>query len=388
MKKFIKIFIILIIIVFITFGIYKLTQNKSKKTTSKYPDLEKYISTIYGKTYLIPEFENINDADENWLWENINQYLHNNSEFDERNSKQYDYTYDEICQFVNTIYGPDLKKTFPTGAEYMRYDTYHDKYGPTSYGLEYYYDYKIENIDKNENIYTISIYDFTVSLYRTLGENPDDLIDIYNNYEFILNEDNGTPITSIKNLNDKNFSNILDYKDKLSHKILTIKYDEKTKNYYITSCRYVNTKPEEILAVYYKKMQNTFEVWNIDYEYDDIYTSSEILVKNFDKLSSIYTENSIETYKNEMDLFVFKDNGEVYITAGDINIADYIDTIDIKNVKNESNKISCDIVRTFRKSFNPEDTEYNETYTKTDNFTIIKDSSSNSWLIDKFNYNN
>ena len=135
-------------------------------------------------------------------------------------------------------------------------------------------------------------------------------------------------------------------------------------------------------------MQNTFEVWNIDYEYDDIYTSSEILVKNFDKLSSIYTENSIETYKNEMDLFVFKDNGEVYITAGDINIADYIDTIDIKNVKNESNKISCDIVRTFRKSFNPEDTEYNETYTKTDNFTIIKDSSSNSWLIDKFNYNN
>ena len=156
MKKFIKIFIILIIIVFITFGIYKLTQNKSKKTTSNYPDLEKYINTIYGKTYLIPEFENINDADENWLWENINQYLHNNSEFDERNSKQYDYTYDEICQFVNTIYGPDLKKTFPTGAEYMRYDTYHDKYGPTSYGLEYYYDYKIENIDKNENIYTIS----------------------------------------------------------------------------------------------------------------------------------------------------------------------------------------------------------------------------------------
>jgi len=387
MKKILKILILLILIISIIFCVY-LFMNKKNKQEENYSELKKYISNIYGKTFIIPEFDDINDADESWLWENINQYLWNNDEaYNGKNLKAYGYTYEEISEIAKIIYGNNLKKDFPTGSQYMRYDKFNDKYGPTSYGLENYYDYVIDNIEKNGNTYTISIYDFTVSLYRTLGENPDNLIDIYTNLEYSLNSDNGQPLLSIKSLNDKEFQNILNKKNKLSHKLLTITYDEKTKNYHITSCKYLDTKPEETLALYYKKMQASFEIINIDYDYDDVYTQSEMEVKNFEDLSSIYTENALETYKSEMDLFNFKPDGSVYISAGDINIADYIFKIEIKNAKETKNKISCEIIRTFRKSFNPDDENYNETYSVTDTFSIVKQNDS-SWLIDEFNYNN
>ena len=196
----------------------------------------------------------------------------------------------------------------------------------------------------------------------------------------------GTPIISIKSLNDNTFKNLLEHKAKLSRKILTIEYNEKTKNYNIISCKYIASKPEETLATYYRKMQDTFEIWKVDYDYDEIYTSSEVLVNNFDELSSIYSENALETYKKEMDLFVFKSNGDVYITAGDINIADFIYKIEFENITIDENSITCNVIRSFRKSFDPDEEDYNEIYTKSDKFTIIKDSSK-EWIVDEFSYN-
>lgn len=190
MKKFVKILIILIVILLIIFGIYKFSTSKNTTPVDEFKDLKNYLSIIYGKTYLIPEFENINDASENWLWDNVNQYLNGTPEYEERNNKAYDYTYEEICQIVNKLYGNDLTKKFPTGAEFMRYDTYNDKYAPTAYGVQSYFDYKIDEIKKEKNLYTVSIYDFTISFFRTLGENPEDLIDIYNNSDFAINGDN------------------------------------------------------------------------------------------------------------------------------------------------------------------------------------------------------
>jgi hypothetical protein len=386
MKNFFKIIVIIITIALIAFCTFRFIKNNpTKEDSNSYNDLENYISIIYGKTFLIPEFDNINDADEDWLWENVNQYLwYYNDKYEEKNSVAYGYTYDEISEIVNELYGDNLTKEFPTGAKAMRYNIFNNMYGPTAYGLENYYDYKIDSIKQEENVYTVSLYDYTVSLYRTLGDNPEDLIDIYNNYDYLLNGDDGTPIISVTSLDDDNFTNLLDYKNQLSHKILKIEYNEQTGNYNIISCKYDNVAPEETLAIYYKKMQDTFEIMNIDYDYEEIYNSDEVLVNNFDELSSIYSQNALDTYKTEMSLFVFK-NGKTYITAGDINVSNYIAKIDFENVVYSSDSITCDVIRTFRKSFDSSDEEYNETYTKSDTFTIIKDS--DGWIIDEFSYN-
>jgi hypothetical protein len=386
MKKFFKILIVFVLIIGIAFGVYYFKLGNADSTeTDAYADLKTYIKNIYGKTFLIPEFTDINEADENWLWENINQYLWNNDDiYKEQNAEEYGYTYDEISKIAQKLYGDDLKKSFPTGSTYMRQDKYSGKYGPTSYGLEYYYDYVIDSINQNGNIYTVTLYDYTVSLYRTLGDTTDYYIDIFNNYEYNLNGDNGTPVVSTKSLKSINIS---DYKDKLSKKTLTIKLDEGAQCYNIVSCAYNNETPTETLYTYYKKMQNTFEIWYIDYDYDEVYSQSEMLVNNFDELSSIYTENALSTYKNEMNLFVFKDNGEVYITAGDINIGDYIYNIRFESVTEEADKITATAIRTFRESFDSEDENYNNTYEVKNTFTIVKQSDG-SWLIDEFSYNN
>lgn len=394
MKKNLKLLIAIIILGIIAFFMYKLAfpkKDEASKTNLKptnYDGIIEYISDIYGTTFLIPEFDNINDADENWLWENVNQYVWNHDdEYKEKNEQAYGYSYDDISKIVKTIYGDDLKKSFPKGAVSMRYDSYRELYGPTAYGISNYYDYKIDTIIKEGTTYTVSIYDYTVSSENFLGDDPtDDYFEIFNNYDYQLNSTNGTPILQVETLDDEKFQNLIENKDKLSHKILTIEFDETTNLYYIKSCKYEGTTPTEIISTIYKKMQSTFEIMSIDYNYEDLYTQEEVLVNNFDELTSIYTDNAINTYKDEMDLFTYKDNGKVYIMAGDINVSEYLVKVEFKDIQENDNKITCTVVRTFRNSFDYSDPGYNETYTKEDKFTIVKEN--NSWLVDEFSYNN
>ena len=391
MKRNLKLLIIIIILGIVAFLMYSFAFSPKKypkniKPTD-YNGIMEYISDIYGVTFLIPEFENINDANEHWLWENVNQYVWNHEdEYKEKNSQEYGYSYDDISKIVKKLYGSDLKKVFPKGAIAMRYDSYTDSYGPTSFGISNYYDYKIDSIIKDGTTYTVSIYDYTVSS-ETFSENDetDDYFEIFNNYDYLLNSDNGTPIIKVKTLDDEEFQNLITKKNMLSHKVLTIEYDEASNLYYIKSCKYEETKPEETLASFYYEMQSTFEIKSIDYNYEDLYTSEEVIVNNFDELTSIYTDNAIATYKNEMELFVYKDNGDVYITAGDITVGEYLSKIEFKDIEETENKITCNVVRTFRNSFDPSDKEYNETYVKENKFTIVKQNE--KWLIDEFSYN-
>ena len=390
MKKFLKILIILILLGIIGFCLYKFVFEKNLNSSSEdFSKIKKYLSDIYGRTFLIPEFEDINEASEEWLWENVNQYLLNHDdEYHEKNSQEYGYSYDDISKIVKILYGDDLNKKFPKGAISMRYDPYHELYGPTSYGSDFYYNYHIDKITKSGNIYKVSLYDYTISTYFSQGNDNDENNDytIYNNYEYNLNWEEGTPIIAVPSLKDKKFENILDQKDKLSHKILTIELDEATNLFHIKSCEYKETKPEELLSMMYQKMKMSFEISSIDYDRDEIYYQDEILVENFDELSEIFTENSLETYKNEMDLFVFKDDGQVYITAGDITVGEYLVKTEFKDIKETENEISAIAVRTFREDWNTESEGYNNLYQKEDSFKIIK--KDGKWYIDQFNYNN
>ncbi len=381
MKKKIK-FLIYTIIVIILIIICFLLIKKSK-FDDDYSILIKYIKNIYGEAHLIPEFDNINNADEEWLWNNINQYLWNIPENEERNNKYCDYSYEEISQIAKTLYGNNLNKSVPTGNNFMLYDDYNNKYGPPAYNLEEYYAYKIENIEKNKNIFNVTIIDYTISMYNTLGNNPTNTIDIFNINDFKLNSYNATPIVSLNTLNTDYSDKILNNKNKLSRKLLTIELDKKTHEYHIKSCKYLDIKSEDILANTYKNMQNTFEILYINYDYEDLYDNNEAEVKNFNELASIYTENALPIYKEQMELFMFKED-KIYIQPGDINIAEYLEHIKFNNIKKSSNSISCTVVRTFRKGFSPDDEDYNETYEVSNEFSIIKDG--DNWKVDKFSY--
>lgn len=370
------IFILLIgLIIFI--AIFNSDNTNSKKSTID--EVKEYVSKIHNMDTLIPEFTDINSANPNWIWYNLIQYLNN-----DKDNKIY-YSQKELYDLAKKLYGNNFNIELKKDSSYFIYDDETDCFIPPTYGIEIYNDYVIDDIKQNGNIFTVSLYDYTVSLFRTLGEDPENLIDIFNNYDYDLNKDNGTPILSVESTDSEEYKNIINYKDKLSHKLLTIVYDENSKLYHITSCKFLDTTPEEILSTYYVKMQDTFEIQNIKYDYEQLYEADEVLVENFDELSSIYTDNGLNIYKSQMALFLFKDN-EVYISAGDINIGSYINKIEFENIQVLDNEISCDVKTTFRESFDPSDDNYNNIYEKTNHFKIIKDT--NEWKIDEFSYNN
>ena len=131
-------------------------------------------------------------------------------------------------------------------------------------------------------------------------------------------------------------------------------------------------------------MENTFEIMSINYNHEDIYTQDKVLVNNYDDLISIYTENGAKIYKKEMSLFVYDDD-DVYITAGDIEVGEYLAKVEFKDIENLNDVITCTAVRTFRESFDPSNEGYNKTHQDEAIFTIVN--IDDTWLVDDFSYN-
>ena len=91
MKKYIKLLIVVILLCLISILIYKFAFNKETKSKSQdFTDLKKYIYDIYGKNFIIPEFDDINNAPDLWTWEVVKNNLEN-----------YESTYEEIMQMKN-----------------------------------------------------------------------------------------------------------------------------------------------------------------------------------------------------------------------------------------------------------------------------------------------
>lgn len=377
MKKFFKFLFALIIILILFFTLYSFISNTHKISDEEKKELISYIDDIYNHVYSIPEFNDINNADTNWLWDNINQYLSNHEEFNKRNEKPFDYTYEEICSYAKKIYGDNLKKVFPKENEIMLYNEKTNKYGVPAYSLESSHHYQIENIEKNGNIYTVNIIDYTVSLYECFGNNPSNHINFFNNFEFDLNYDNSKDIIfyvmEFENYEDK----ILENKDKFTSKTLTIEYDKNSNEYHILSCTY-NNKDIDIIKQAYRKMLNSFELMYLDYDMNEFNSSDQAEIKNFDEITSIYTNNGLDIYKNTHPLLSFE-NGKTFIALGGMYTLDCIYSSEISNIEKKENEMICTVTTLLR-----EDITSLEPSSKTvsHTFKIIKEN--DEWKIDEF----
>ena len=117
MKKIIVIIIILTII-FAGMIIYKnIAINASYNISiQEINQIETYITKIYMWKEItneaLPEFENINQADEMWMWEVV-----------KKNLEDYELSYEQIQEKAQELFGSDLTKEFPKeGTQYLVYD--------------------------------------------------------------------------------------------------------------------------------------------------------------------------------------------------------------------------------------------------------------------------
>lgn len=123
MKKLIIIIIILIIVFLGMLGYKNIVIKKNNNISmQEIENIETYITKIYMWKEItkeaLPTFENINNADDIWIWEVV-----------KKNLEDYELTYDQIEEKAKEIFGNDLEKTFPKqGNESITYNEENDKY--------------------------------------------------------------------------------------------------------------------------------------------------------------------------------------------------------------------------------------------------------------------
>ena len=187
MKKLLAIICILLVI-FIGMFIYKNNINQNNITVSEVQKIEDYISKIYMWQEIteeaLPQFDNINNAPDLWVWEVV-----------KKNLEEFELDYSQIQEKAIQIFGDDFKKQFPKeGTEYIYYNEDIDKYITTGIGLDTQDDmFYIKKINKTKDGYEVEIVEYLEDYENSMGlEDENEVYDIY-----IKNLDQET-VTTIK----------------------------------------------------------------------------------------------------------------------------------------------------------------------------------------------
>ncbi len=223
MKKLITIIIILGII-FVGMIVYKnIAINKTTSiSVQEINQIETYVTKIYMWKEItgqaLPDFEEINQAENIWLWEVI-----------KKNLEEYEFTYEQIQEKAKELFGEKLTKEFPKeGTEYIIYDEKVDKYYAIGMGLDQLEDsFLLNEIQKTQDGYEVEIVEYLEDYSQTLEEGEDFII-IRNTEEEEIGKVNSTQEEQVKEIVKNNL-------DQLSKKKLVLKLENE--KLYVESVR-------------------------------------------------------------------------------------------------------------------------------------------------------
>lgn len=156
MKKMLVIIVILAMIL-VSMIIYKnIAINKNKSVNvQEVEQIEEYISKIYMWKEItkeaLPTFENINNANELWVWEVI-----------KKNLEIYETTYEEIQQKGKELFGEKFERQIPKeGNDSFYYDKESNKYLATEIVLDEEEDsFLLKDIEKEGEKYKVKIIEY------------------------------------------------------------------------------------------------------------------------------------------------------------------------------------------------------------------------------------
>ena len=156
MKKMLVIIVILAMIL-VSMIIYKNIAINSNNSVNvqEIDNIEKYISSIYMWKEItkeaLPTFENINNANELWVWEVI-----------KKNLETYETTYEEIQQKGKELFGEKFERQIPKeGNDSFYYDKESNKYLATEIVLDEEEDsFLLKDIEKEGEKYKVKIIEY------------------------------------------------------------------------------------------------------------------------------------------------------------------------------------------------------------------------------------
>ncbi len=213
MKKLIAIIIILAII-FVGMVVYKNVAINTSNNISiqEISQIETYITKIYMWKEItgqaLPNFEDINQAEDVWIWEVV-----------KKNLEDYEFFYEEIQEKAKDLFGESLTKEFPKeGTEYIIYDEKIDKYYAVGMGLDQLDDlFLLNEIQKTPTGYEVEIIEYLEDYSQTLNE-EDDFVIIRNTNEEEIGRVNSKEEEKVKEM-------VKNHIDKLSKKKIVLKLE-------------------------------------------------------------------------------------------------------------------------------------------------------------------
>lgn len=131
------------------------TSNASTITVQEINEIENYITKIYMwkevTNQALPSFENINEAEETWIWEVV-----------KKNLEEYELTKEQIQEKAKEIFGENLQKELPEeGNQSFEYYEETGKYYATEIKLDSKEDsFLLEKIEKNDKGYEVEIIEY------------------------------------------------------------------------------------------------------------------------------------------------------------------------------------------------------------------------------------
>ncbi|MBR0491004.1 MAG: hypothetical protein IJJ82_03035 [Clostridia bacterium] len=156
MKKMLATILVLLII-FIGMLIYRTSEKEAEIKIDEINKIENYIKKIYGwkevSNEALPEFDNINNADEKWLWGTLRE-----------NIDDYEFDYEKIESTAKEIFGENFNKEYPkAGTEFISFDEQNGKYQIKGINIDAISDlFLINKIEKNKDGYVVEIVEYLV----------------------------------------------------------------------------------------------------------------------------------------------------------------------------------------------------------------------------------
>ena len=172
MKRLIAIILVLLVILG-GMVIYKKITIKNNNTINlqEIEKIETYITKIYMWKEItneaLPKFDDINKADETWLWETV-----------KKNLEDYELTKEQIEEKAKELFGENFTKEFPTdGTTYLRYNEETGKYNAEGRGLDEEEDsFLLNKIEKTKEGYEVEIIEFLEDYSNMLNEQTSEII--------------------------------------------------------------------------------------------------------------------------------------------------------------------------------------------------------------------
>ncbi len=152
-----KLFVIIgiLLVIFLGMVIYKNTTSNTSVTIEEVEKIENYISKIYMwkeiTNIALPTFENINNADDLWIWEVV-----------KKNSEEYEMSYEQIEEKAKSLFGQNFNKKFPKeGTAEFIFDEESNMYIATEVNLDLEEDtFLLNHIEKKNNQYIVEVIEY------------------------------------------------------------------------------------------------------------------------------------------------------------------------------------------------------------------------------------